>query len=63
MALSSAYDKKLRALCRETAKNLGFDFIQEGVYMMQSGPCFETIAECKMALKLGADVLGEYESM
>jgi purine-nucleoside phosphorylase len=32
--------------------------IFEGVYMMFTGPSFETCAEIKMAGRLGADVIG-----
>lgn len=59
VALSTAYERKLKTLAKEVAKNLGYNFIQEGVYMMQFGPCFETVAECKMARIMGADVMGK----
>ena len=58
LALSSAYDRELRQLSKKISKELGFNFVHEGVYMVQTGPCFETVAECRMARLMGADVLG-----
>lgn len=58
MALSDAYDKGLRKLVKSTSKEMGFDFVQEGVYCMQVGPCFESVTECKMMQTMGADVTG-----
>jgi len=57
-ALSDAYDIQLRELCREAAQKLKFDFVHEGVYCIQSGPCYETVTECRFLKLLGADVLG-----
>ena len=57
-AMSEAYDKELRLLAKKTADKMGFDFIQEGVYAMQAGPCFETVTECRLLQLLGADVIG-----
>ncbi|CAD5118579.1 DgyrCDS7267 [Dimorphilus gyrociliatus] len=58
-ALSDAYDKDLRKLAKEVAAELGVDkFLHEGVYAMQLGPFYETIAECKLIRNLGADVVG-----
>ena len=57
-AMSSAYDKDLRKLAKNVAKELGFDFIHEGVYSIQMGPAFETVAECRLLRTLGADVTG-----
>uniref|UniRef100_A0A3B4FSH9 Purine nucleoside phosphorylase n=1 Tax=Pundamilia nyererei TaxID=303518 RepID=A0A3B4FSH9_9CICH len=57
--MSDAYDRDLRALTRKTAKELGYDsFLQEGVYCMLAGPTYETIAECKLLQRLGADAVG-----
>ena len=56
--MSSAYDKDLRKLAKNVAKELGFDFIREGVYSIQMGPAFETVAECRLLRTLGADVTG-----
>ena len=57
-AMSEAYDKALRLLAKKTADEMGFDFIQEGVYAMQAGPCFETVTECRLLRGQGADVVG-----
>ncbi|XP_068168773.1 purine nucleoside phosphorylase 6 isoform X2 [Antennarius striatus] len=57
--MSDAYDKDLRALVKQTAKELGFNSgLHEGVYCMVAGPHYETIAECKALQMLGADVVG-----
>ncbi|XP_003439491.1 purine nucleoside phosphorylase 6 isoform X1 [Oreochromis niloticus] len=57
--MSDAYDRDLRALTKRTAKELGYDnFLQEGVYCMLAGPTYETIAECKLLQRLGADAVG-----
>ncbi|XP_066569679.1 purine nucleoside phosphorylase 6 [Amia ocellicauda] len=57
--MSDAYDKDLCQMAMETAQDLGYsDFIQQGVYCMLGGPSFETIAECLMLSRLGADAVG-----
>uniref|UniRef100_A0A672KFP6 purine-nucleoside phosphorylase n=1 Tax=Sinocyclocheilus grahami TaxID=75366 RepID=A0A672KFP6_SINGR len=57
--MSDAYDRDFIRMARETAQELGCDsFIQEGVYCMLAGPSYETIAECKVLQKLGADAVG-----
>ncbi|XP_030587211.1 purine nucleoside phosphorylase 6 [Archocentrus centrarchus] len=57
--MSDAYDRELRALAKRTAKEQGCDsFLREGVYCMLAGPTFETIAECRLLQKLGADAVG-----
>ncbi|CAH1778768.1 unnamed protein product [Owenia fusiformis] len=58
-AMSSGYDRNLRKMALEIGKELKFDnFMHEGVYVMLGGPCFETIAECKLLRICGADVTG-----
>lgn len=57
-AVSGAYNKDLRQLAHKISADLGYDFVREGVYIMQSGPCFETVAECRMLKTMGADVTG-----
>ena len=32
--------------------------VQNGVYLCQFGPCYETVAEMKLAMAAGCDVLG-----
>lgn len=58
-SMSNAYDREARRIAVDIGKDLGFgDFMREGVYSMQAGPCFETIAECKLLQTVGADVTG-----
>lgn len=52
-----AYDPELRAKAHEIAKALDIE-LNEGVYLWYSGPSFETVAEIKMAITLGADAVG-----
>lgn len=54
---SNVYDKDLRARMIELSKRSGIP-MQEGVYIMMSGPCYETPAEIRMARALGADAVG-----
>lgn len=54
---SRAYSLELANLARSVAKDLNFD-IKEGVYMLNSGPSYESPAEVRMARKLGADAVG-----
>lgn len=55
--MSQAYDTGLRCLLRQTATDLGLDLYQ-GVYLMCSGPNFETPAEIRAFRTLGADAVG-----
>ena len=55
--LSNAYTKDLVAKAKEIANNLNID-IKTGVYMMFSGPTYETPAEIRMARVIGADAVG-----
>lgn len=58
--MSDAYEQDLLGLARESAQELGFQsFIREGVYCLLPGPCYETIAECRMLQALGADAVGK----
>uniref|UniRef100_A0A3Q1EK64 Purine nucleoside phosphorylase n=1 Tax=Acanthochromis polyacanthus TaxID=80966 RepID=A0A3Q1EK64_9TELE len=57
--MSDAYDRKLRQMAHDVASDLGLsDFLKEGVYCVLGGPSFETIAECRMLHRLGADAVG-----
>ncbi|XP_070829036.1 purine nucleoside phosphorylase 6 isoform X1 [Chaetodon trifascialis] len=57
--MSDAYDRDLRVLAKEAAKEQGCDsFLQEGVYCMLAGPTYETVAECRVLQMLGADAVG-----
>ncbi len=55
--MSNAYDKKLQQLAVTTAKEAGID-LKQGVYLMVSGPNFETAAEVRAFGILGADAVG-----
>ncbi|XP_046884375.1 purine nucleoside phosphorylase 5b isoform X2 [Hypomesus transpacificus] len=57
--MSDAYDRKLVQVALEVGKELGYShFLREGVYCVVGGPSFETIAECRMLHRLGADAVG-----
>lgn len=59
--MSDAYDKQMRHLAQEVGAELGYShFLKEGVYCVLGGPSFETIAECRMLNRLGADAVGEF---
>ncbi len=55
--MSDAYDKKLRTHGFHEADQLGMK-IKEGVYVMQTGPCYESVTECQLLRVLGADAAG-----
>lgn len=56
-AMVGAYDPHLAALTRQTATELNMT-LREGVYLMLSGPTFESSAELRMCRILGADAVG-----
>ncbi|KAL0970114.1 hypothetical protein UPYG_G00237340 [Umbra pygmaea] len=57
--MSDAYDRELQQLAVDVGQELGYsDFLRKGVYCVLGGPNFETIAECRMLHKLGADAVG-----
>lgn len=55
--VSDLYSAELRSAIRESAEKAGMK-LQQGVYMMFSGPNYETPAEVRMARILGADAVG-----
>lgn len=55
--MSDIYTKSLRAALKEKAAQAGIG-LQEGVYMMYSGPNYETPAEIRAFRTLGADAVG-----
>ena len=55
--MTEAYDKKLLAVARKTAEELGIS-IKEGVYVANTGPSYETPAEIRMLRTIGADAVG-----
>jgi purine-nucleoside phosphorylase len=56
-AMTDAYDADLRARAREAGQRTGIG-LQEGVYIMLSGPSYETRAEMRMLRGLGGDAVG-----
>ena len=55
--VSDLYSKELRSVVKERAASAGIR-LEEGVYMMFTGPNYETPAEVRMAQILGADAVG-----
>ncbi|MCL2636922.1 MAG: purine-nucleoside phosphorylase [Oscillospiraceae bacterium] len=55
--MSEIYDKELRSVVQNTAKELGIG-LHEGVYVQATGPSFESPAEIKMFRALGANAVG-----
>jgi purine-nucleoside phosphorylase len=55
--MSDPYDRELRGLARETARERGIP-LEEGVYLQVLGPSYETPAEIRMAERMGADAVG-----
>lgn len=55
--MSCAYDKTLINIAREVSHNLSLE-VKEGVYLMMTGPSYETPAEIKMIRILGGDAVG-----
>lgn len=55
--MSEIYDKELRDIIEETAKENGIE-IQKGIYAQLTGPSFESPAEIQMFHKLGIDAVG-----
>ncbi|XP_071815666.1 purine nucleoside phosphorylase 1-like [Apostichopus japonicus] len=57
--MSDVYSLRLRKLAHSVAKDEGLShFIREGVYLMASGPSYETPAELRFFRTIGADVVG-----
>lgn len=55
--MSEVYDKKLLNLAKKCAEKLKMN-INEGVYVANTGPSYETPAEVRMLKVLGADAVG-----
>lgn len=55
--MSEAYTKELRQLAKGIAERLNIK-VQEGVYLGNPGPVYETPAEIRMARVLGGDAVG-----
>ncbi len=57
-ALAHAYDAELRQIAREAAAQYADVTLHEGVYVMVSGPSYETGAELKFLRTIGGDAVG-----
>jgi purine-nucleoside phosphorylase len=57
LPMANAFDAGLRSSAREAALRAGV-LLREGVYLMLSGPAYETRAELRMLRTLGADAVG-----
>ena len=55
--MSEAYNLELRNKVLQAGKDLGIE-LKEGVYVMLSGPTYETPAEIRMIRTLGGDAVG-----
>jgi purine-nucleoside phosphorylase len=55
--MSTAYSDRLQTLTKSVASDLGVK-MQEGVYVANSGPSYETPAEVRMLRILGGDAVG-----
>jgi len=55
--MSTAYCPKLRAMAKEVAASINLE-VQEGVYLGNTGPTYETPAEVRMARIMGGDAVG-----
>lgn len=55
--MSNIYKKDLREKLKTVASEKGIK-LEEGIYMMFSGPSYETPAEIRMARTMGADAVG-----
>ncbi|WP_408006604.1 purine-nucleoside phosphorylase [Pseudalkalibacillus sp. A8] len=55
--MSDAYSGHLQGIAKQVAENLNIS-IQEGVYIANSGPSYETPAEVRMLRILGGDAVG-----
>ena len=55
--MTQAYDKDLLAMAEKAADDIGIS-VRKGVYMLFTGPSFETAAEVRFARLAGADAVG-----
>ncbi|MFP4507548.1 MAG: purine-nucleoside phosphorylase [Candidatus Acetothermia bacterium] len=55
--MSHAYSKQLREIAFKVGRETGVD-LNQGIYVMTSGPSYETPAEISALRTLGADVVG-----
>jgi purine-nucleoside phosphorylase len=57
LAMADAWDLELRSLARAASGRADVE-LREGVYLMLSGPSYETRAELRMLRTMGADAVG-----
>jgi len=57
LPMGDAYDQQLQEEAKQVASEMGQE-VRNGVYMCQFGPCYETVAEMRLALSAGCDALG-----
>ena len=55
--MANAYSPGLRTLAHQVAEAQSIT-LREGVYVMVSGPCYETPAELRMLYNMGAHAVG-----
>jgi purine-nucleoside phosphorylase len=55
--MSEAYNREFTKLAEETAERLNIK-VQKGVYAAVTGPNYETPAELRMFIRMGADAIG-----
>ncbi|WP_347862813.1 purine-nucleoside phosphorylase [Salimicrobium sp. PL1-032A] len=55
--MSEAYDRDLIQLASRIAEDIGLD-VEQGVYVGNTGPVYETAAEIRMLRTLGGDAVG-----
>lgn len=58
VAMTDAYDPRLRTLAVEASVECGVDVVPGGVYAWLQGPTYETPAEAAMVRAAGADIVG-----
>ncbi|KAL3080060.1 hypothetical protein niasHT_034618 [Heterodera trifolii] len=57
VSLHNAYDKELRKKAMSLGRQMKVP-LREGIYVMNSGPQYETAAECSLIARMGGDAVG-----
>ena len=61
LPMTGAYNKELIDMLYATSKELKMtEYTKKGVYAMVSGPTYETVAESRLLIMLGANTVGEF---
>lgn len=55
--MTTVYSRRLRKVAQQEAANMGLT-LQQGVYVAETGPTYETPAEYRMYAAMGGDVVG-----